>query len=78
MMQEDDKTIPNLMGAPTISGNSYALGARGIDRIMPWTYASGTRTNGTASYPVYDGHGYMINGDLWGSAVDAYYQGLQQ
>ena len=59
-MQEDDKTIPNLMGAPTISGNSYALGARGIDRIMPWTYASGTRTNGTASYPVYDGHGNMI------------------
>jgi|GEM_PF-4205150 len=26
MMQEDDKTIPNLMGAPTISGNSYARG----------------------------------------------------
>jgi len=86
MMQEDDKTIPNLMGAPTISGNSYALGARGIDRIMPWTYASGTRTNGTASYPVYDGHGNMIltlakNGtnfthgnersyDVWGTPSD--------
>ncbi|MBX7131506.1 MAG: RHS repeat-associated core domain-containing protein [Fimbriimonadaceae bacterium] len=66
MCFEEDYTV-NVPGSPptvSVTGTSYALGARGIDMMRTFTYNPYTQvrtydTNGK-SFPIYDGHGNMI------------------
>jgi len=64
MCFEDDYTV-NVPGTPptqSITGTSYALGARGIDMMRTFSVnvSTSAKTYNETSFPIYDGHGNMI------------------
>ncbi|MBX7135764.1 MAG: hypothetical protein K1X67_24110 [Fimbriimonadaceae bacterium] len=64
MCFEDDYTvaIPGSPPSASVTGNSYALGARGIDMIRTFSVnvSNFNRSYTGTQFPIYDGHGNMI------------------